>query len=686
MAGDFVVFPQSVGWGLVVGVGFAFAVIMVTTTYLLEKFRGEVQTSEMLMTGNRSMKTGLISAAVVSGWTIGSTLLLSCTTAYQLGVSGSYWYGAGACVQIIVFSVAAIEIKRKAPTTHTYQEIVRVRYGKATHLLSCAYSFFQQICYSTNLLINGSSIIANLTGINRDASIVILPFFVTIYTLFGGIKATFISDYVHTVIIFIILLMFIFVTYATSDKLGSPGALYDLLVIAAKEEPVAKNHEGSYLTMTSVNGGLFGLVLLGAGFAAASDSQLMQKALAADPKYVLKGYIIGGLSWFAIPFALATTLGLACRGLENTSSFPTYPNKLSTQQINDGLVMPIAAYALLGKIGGGGVLTMIFMACTSAYSSEVVAVSSTLSHDIYKAYINPKASGKQLVLASHSGVIGFFIVCSALAIGLAHAGFDVSFITTVSGIVVNVNIVPMACTLFWKRMSAFAYIVGTVVSTCVSLSIWIGYAASQADNVVNLTTLSTYDALAAGNTLAVFFPAIFVPILVLIKPANFDWEIWKTDIQQADDSEINEEHGLTNILSGERLTEKIVSEEREKDGFLKRQRNIGFACTAFLIFFFLVIFPLPMYGSKYIFTRWFFTGWVVVMFIWAFIASSVITLLPIWDGRFAIKSVVRQLLKGKADPQVIVGGGSYTVEELEGVGGLDERLEKNSIIANEVKV
>lgn len=111
----------------------------------------------------------------------------------------------------------------------------------------------------------------------------------------------------------------------------------------------------------------------------------------------MKGYIIGGLSWFAIPFALATTLGLACRGLENTSSFPTYPNKLSTQQINDGLVMPIAAYALLGKIGGGGVLTMIFMACTSAYSSEVVAVSSTLSHDIYKAYINPKASGKQLV-------------------------------------------------------------------------------------------------------------------------------------------------------------------------------------------------------------------------------------------------------------------------------------------------
>lgn len=681
MAGDFVVFPQSVGWGLVVGVGFAFAVFMVTTTYLLEKYRGEVQTSEMLMTGNRAMKTGLIAAAVVSSWTIGSTLLLSCTSGYQLGISGPFWYGGSACFQIIVFSVAAIEIKRKAPNTHTYQEIVRVRYGKATHLLSCFYSFFQQICYSSNLLINGSSIIANLTGINRDACIVLLPLFVTIYTLFGGIKATFISDYFHAVIIYIILLIFIFVTYATSDILGSPAALYDLLVKAAEEEPVAKNHNGSYLTMTSVNGGLFGLILAGAGWAAASDSQLMQKALAADPRYVLPAYTIGCLAWFSIPFALATTLGLACRGLENTPSFPTYPNKLSTQQVNDGLVMPIAAYTLMGKTGAGGVLTMIFMACTSAYSSEVVAVSSTLSHDIYKAYINPKATGKQLVLVSHSGVLGFFVICSGLAIGLAHAGFDVSFITTVSGIVVNVNIIPMGCTLFWKDMSSLAYLVGTTVSTCIALAVWIGYAASQADNVVNLTTLSTYEALAAGNTVAVFCPMLIVPILVWIKPANFDWEIWKT-IQQADDSQINQEHGLTNVMSGEQLTEKLLREEESKEKFLKRQKKFGICIATFFVLFFLILFPLPLYGSKYIFEKWFFTGWVVVTFIWAFIASSVITLLPVWDGRYAVASIVKQMFKGK-DAEVFVQPEEFDAVESDKI---DVKLEKDATVTKQVSV
>ncbi|CCH47100.1 putative urea active transporter 3 [Wickerhamomyces ciferrii] len=671
---DYVIFPQSVGYGLVIGVGFAFALFMVLTTLVLEKYRGEVQNSEMLMTGNRSIKSGLIAAAVVSSWTIGPTLLLSTQAAYNLGVSGPFFYGGAASFQMVVFSVAAIEIKRKAPNTHTYQEIVRVRYGKITHLLSCGYSFFQQICFSTNLLINGSSIIANLTGVNRDACIVLLPLFVTIYTLFGGIKATFISDYFHSVIIFLILLMFIFVTYATSDKIGSPAVLYDLLVQAGKDFPVEKNHEGSYLTMTSTNGYLFCLVLAGAGWATASDSQLMQKALAADPRYVLPAYTLGCLCWFAIPFALATTLGLACRGLENTPMFPTYPEPLSTQQINDGLVMPIAAYALMGKIGAGGVLTMIFMACTAAYSSEVVAVSSTLAHDIYKAYFNPKATGKQLVYVSHSGVLGFFIICLALAIGLAHAGFDVSFITTVSGIIVNVNIVPMGCTLFWRKMSSFAYITGTLSSTCVALAVWIGYAASQAEgNKINLTTLSTYSALAAGNTVSVFFPLVWVPILVFIKPANFDWEVWKT-IQQADDSDINKSHGLTNILSNQQLTQQNLKEEEEREGFLRKQRNIGICLATFVVLFFLVIFPLPMFGAKFIFTKWFFTGWIVVMFIWAFLASSIILLLPIWDGKEALISICKQIFTSK---------GQREMEVIEEVNGIDHNIDGKLSVSKE---
>jgi Na+/proline symporter len=75
--------------------------------------------------------------------------------------------------------------------------------------------------------------------------------------MFGGIKATFLTDYVHTVMIIIILMIFAFTAYATSDLLGSPGAVYDLLVAAAERHPVEGNAQGSYLTMQSKEGAIF---------------------------------------------------------------------------------------------------------------------------------------------------------------------------------------------------------------------------------------------------------------------------------------------------------------------------------------------------------------------------------------------------------------------------------------------
>ncbi len=63
--------------------------------------QNEVQGSEMFMTAKRSVKTGLVASAVVSSWTIAATLLTSSTWAYEYGVSGAYFYGAGASVQVI---------------------------------------------------------------------------------------------------------------------------------------------------------------------------------------------------------------------------------------------------------------------------------------------------------------------------------------------------------------------------------------------------------------------------------------------------------------------------------------------------------------------------------------------------------------------------------------------------------
>jgi Na+/proline symporter len=90
------------------------------------------------------------------------------------------------------------------------------------------------------------------------------PFAVSIYVVAGGLRATFIVDFLHTVILFVILYIFLFSIYGTSDVVGSPGAMYDLLKKAADLAPAAGNAAGSYMTMKSNGGILFGGCTIGA--------------------------------------------------------------------------------------------------------------------------------------------------------------------------------------------------------------------------------------------------------------------------------------------------------------------------------------------------------------------------------------------------------------------------------------
>jgi Na+/proline symporter len=93
---------QGAGYGIIIGFGALFALGMWGLAVLSAKFHNEVQGSEMFMTAKRSVRTGLVASAVVSSWTIAATLLTSSTWAFEFGVSGAYYYGAGATVQIFV--------------------------------------------------------------------------------------------------------------------------------------------------------------------------------------------------------------------------------------------------------------------------------------------------------------------------------------------------------------------------------------------------------------------------------------------------------------------------------------------------------------------------------------------------------------------------------------------------------
>ncbi|OJJ80832.1 sodium:solute symporter family protein [Aspergillus glaucus CBS 516.65] len=639
------VLDQGVGYSLIVGFGAFFAISMTSLSLLLARYKSQIQTSEMLMTANHSLKVGLIASAVVSSWTLAATLLSSTTEAYQYGVSGPFWYGAGCTIQIFLFAIAAIELKRKAPQAHTFLEVVRTRYGYLGHIVLMCYSLFFQIFTSVNLLVGGSTIFTTMTGMSSEAACFLVPAFIMTYTIFGGIKAAFLTDWLNTVVIYAIMLASLFAAYVSSSGvIGSPERLYKLLQEVATLHPVAGNEDGSYVTMKSDNGGYTGLVFIGAGFAAAVDSQLFQKAIAADPSATLSGYILGGLCWFTIPFVTATTFGLTAAATEHLPSFPTYPNRMTSDQVSSGMAMPFGAMALWGKGGAVAILISVLMAVTANMASETIANSALVTYDIYKAYINPAATGKQLVRVSHITIVAFDLVVPCIAIGLIHAGFNVDWLLKAIGIFVDSAIIPMACTILWRKQSRLAVVGAPLISSAAAITAWLLTAYTHYGEVTIATTSETFP-LVAGNMVSLCGPIVVTPVLTYLRPDDFDWGLLK---------QLKSDRG---VETSSTVHEHGVEDDKAMDTRLRKSRNKACALAAFLCLSFLILWPIPMYGTDYVFSPGFFKGWIVIVFIWAFFAAITITCLPIFESRGDIVDFVKYMLGMKRPMAVSVAEG-----------------------------
>lgn len=660
---------QGFGYGIILGLGAAFALGMIGTTWALKRYQNEVQTSEMFSTAGRTVKTGLVASAVVSSWTWAATLLQSSGIAYRYGVSGPFWYASGATVQILLFATLAIELKRRAPNAHTFLEVIRARYGVYAHLTFMVFGLFTNILVTAMLLTGGSAVVTSLTGVPTPAACFLLPVGVIVYTMFGGIKATFLTDYIHTVIILVVIFIFAFTTYATSDILGSPGAVWDALQVATKKHPVDGNAGGSYLTMQSREGAIFFVINIVGNFGTVfCDNGYYNKAIAASPVSALPGYVLGGLSWFAIPWLAATTMGLACLSLESHPSFPTYPNRMPDADVSAGLVLPNAAVALLGKGGAACTLLLIFMAVTSASSAELIAVSSIFTYDLYQTYINPKATGKNLIWMSHACVVVFGFVMAAISTGFYYAGVSMGYLYLLMGVIVSSAVLPASLTLLWKKQNVWAATLSPILGLICSLIAWLVTTKKQYGEIT-VKSSGENNPMLAGNVVALLAPCLFIPILTYAFGAdNYDYESMRA-IRRADDHDVAQEaHVDLDLVPGEHRDAAVEEAEQKQ---LDRAAFISRLITVLMTIALLILWPMPMYGSGYIFSKKFFTGWVSFGILWLFFSTTCVGLYPLWEGRHSMAHTAKSIYyditgRGKLTPaveQARVAGDDTTSQE-----------------------
>jgi nucleotide-binding universal stress UspA family protein len=365
--------------------------------------------------------------------------------------------------------------------------------------------------------------------------------------------------------------------------------------------------------MASTGALVFGIINIVGNFGTVfTDQAYWQRAIAARPKSAINGFLIGGLAWFAIPFTLATTLGLA--GLATGM-------QLSPEDISNGLVAPYAASQLLGDIGAILLLTMLFTAVTSAGSAELVAVSSILTYDIYRTYKKPSATGRELMKFSRFSIVFFGLGMGILALILFELGVSLQYVYLAMGILIGSAVAPVLLALAWNQTNRTAAMLGAVLGLICGVTIWL-FSANHLYGNISLMSTGANIPLLLGNLISISVGAIVTITGSIIRPERFNFGITRQKIHVVD--------------------EKIRSMIRQDSdpAYLDKIARFGYKYAIIISLILVVAWPLPLYFSGYIFSYPVYLMWVITALIWTSVAAAVIIFKPLIEARRGIQEVI----------------------------------------------
>jgi len=700
IAGDFgegAIMEQWAGYVLVLGFGVFFSIVTTIMVKLEQIYGGLVISSEHFNTAGRNIKTGLTAAVIVSQWTWAATLLQSSNVASQYGLSGPFWYAAGATVQILLFGILAIEIKKKAPNMHTFLEMIDVRWGKQAHMTFLFFGICTNLIVTGMLLQGGAAVVNAASGMHIIAANFLIPVGVILYTWFGGLKATFLASYIHTSVIMICLVVFITYVYAVPgdiectsattkqcNALGSAALLWERLrflnYLPAKTDqgipvnstytmpfpdgayvptaddpgpgawapleyvkedyhhgPVNGNRGGSYLTMLSEGGLSFGVVNIVGNFGTVVvDQSYWQSAIAARPSSAHRGYLLGGLVWFTIPMSLATALGLSSLALNV---------KMPADEAGAGLAPPAAAIVLLGQGGGIMIIIMLFMAITSTGSAECIAVASLFAYDIFRKYIKPDCTGAELLKVSRLVVIGYGVVCGLFGYFLYGVGVGLGWVYNFMGTMIGSAVIPVSCCLCTRYMTKNGAIMGAWGGQILALITWISVAStrcsdgSDPDDFVASNDYPTCETGALDvNTLGNMNAQTAGSLVALCVSGIIAFVVAAIEYKSGKEQPFEWETMREGIKRVEQVKDELPEFEMTAeylDPAAKYVFKYGVGYSVFLIF----IWPLAVIAWG-VFDKANYTLWASIAYCWGYIGSLVIVVLPVYESWGSLKNVL----------------------------------------------
>mmetsp|Transcript_1476 Transcript_1476/g.3770 ORF Transcript_1476/g.3770 Transcript_1476/m.3770 type:complete len:296 (+) Transcript_1476:2-889(+) len=261
---------------------------------------------------------------------------------------------------------------------------------------------------------------------------------------------------------------------------------------------------------------------------------------------------------------------------------------------------------------------MLFMAIVSTGSAESIAVASIAAYDIYRTYINPDATGNDIMRVSRYVVVGYGGCMGVLAIVLHQIGLNLGWVYLFMGIIIGSAVIPLWNLMTWKDASATGAILAAWSGMILALITWF-IAASAMHGAITIGTLGDQYVMLAANVVAIGSSGCIHYIHSKMNPQNYDWQSM-ADIQLLDADNSG--------LSDEDLDPAKLEEAKAWIG------RVGWGFTILIV----VLWPVLSTPAG-VFTKDYFSFWVFIAILWGITASFVIIVLPIYESRESIYMV-----------------------------------------------
>jgi len=184
----------------------------------------------------------------------------------------------------------------------------------------------------------------------------------------------------------------------------------------------------------------------------------------------LESILISILRW-------AMVAGLVALGIHMVvHDLPQYQSAIAHIKGDSEMVLPAVIGAILPVGIKGFVLAGLIAAAMSTFDSTLNAGASYLVVDIYQTYINPKASMKQLVRASHIATIILAVLGVFIAALIPNIDPIWDFVTMALGAGM---FMPLFLRWYWPRYNGWGFAWGTAAGVasamCIKLAPLVGY-------------------------------------------------------------------------------------------------------------------------------------------------------------------------------------------------------------------